>query len=60
MTKLLYRGVEYSDDQRGTKTLAEQMRRSELVYRGVAHDGERATVQTAPSVSLFYRGHRYA
>lgn len=60
MTKLLYRGVEYSDDQRAPKTLAEQMRRSELVYRGVAHDGERATPQTNSSVELFYRGHRLA
>ena len=61
MTKLLYRGVAYETGAKAPQTLAEQMKRPVLTYRGVEHDGERP-VEAAPraDVPMFYRGHRFA
>lgn len=61
MTKLLYRGVAYENAEKPTQTLADQMQRPELTYRGVAHDGERA-IDPAPArdIPMFYRGQRFA
>lgn len=61
MTKMIYRGVAYEAGAKSAQTLAEQMKRHELVYRGVEHDGERAT-PAAPraDIPLFYRGLRIA
>lgn len=61
MTKLLYRGVAYETGAKTTQTLADQMKRPALTYRGVEHDGERATTP-APTrdIPLFYRGQRFA
>ena len=61
MTKLLYRGVAYETGAKPTQTLADQMKRPVLTYRGIEHDGERA-VETAPAreVPMFYRGQRFA
>lgn len=61
MTKMMYRGVAYETGQKPVQTLADQMKRPVLTYRGVEHDGEKP-VQTAVDrdVPLFYRGHRYA
>ena len=61
MTKLLYRGVAYDKAEAPTKTLADQMKRAELTYRGVEHDGVRAA-DPAPKrdIPMFYRGQRFA
>lgn len=61
MTKLLYRGVAYEKAGKPAQTLAEQMQRPELTYRGIEHDGERA-IEPAPTrdVPMFYRGQRFA
>lgn len=61
MTNLLYRGVAYDKAEKPVKTLADQMKRPELTYRGVEHDGERAvTPAPAREVPMFYRGQRFA
>ena len=39
MTKLIYRGHDVKDASQVRQTLADQMRKPHLVYRGVAHDG---------------------
>lgn len=58
MTKMMYRGVAYDADHKLAASLAEQMRKKDLLYRGVAHDGVRPTepVQTFEHV---YRGVRF-
>mgnify|MGYP001793331305 CR=1 FL=1 len=58
MTKLMYRGVAYDAEQKPTRSLAEQMRKKDLVYRGTAHDGVRPT-ETAQPFDHVYRGVRY-
>ncbi|MEM9939428.1 MAG: DUF4278 domain-containing protein [Pseudomonadota bacterium] len=58
MTKLVYRGVAYDTEQKSAPTLVEQMRKKDLVYRGVAHDGVRPTEQVQPFEHV-YRGVRY-
>ncbi|MDJ0921447.1 MAG: DUF4278 domain-containing protein [Henriciella sp.] len=58
MTKLMYRGVAYDTEQKPAPTLAEQMRKKDLVYRGIAHDGVRP-VETAPAFEHVYRGVRF-
>ncbi|MEL7040422.1 MAG: DUF4278 domain-containing protein [Pseudomonadota bacterium] len=61
MTKLMYRGVAHETGAKPRQSLAEQMKRPSLVYRGVEHDGERAIESTeARSVPMFYRGQSYA
>ena len=61
VTKLFYRGVAYEAAPKRAQTLTEQMRRKELTYRGVEHDGEKAIETTvAREVPMFYRGHRFA
>ena len=61
MTKLLYRGVAYETGAKAPQTLADQMKRPALTYRGVEHDGERA-IEATPQrdIPMFYRGHRFA
>ena len=61
MSDLNYRGVEHTGEQeQRTQTLADQMRRPELVYRGVEHDGERPTERAPKKEALIYRGVRLA
>lgn len=60
MTKLVYRGVEYTTGAERKVTLADQMRRHDLVYRGVAHDGEAPRKVDARGYDHVYRGVRYA
>ncbi|MEO0608725.1 MAG: hypothetical protein AAFY82_10890 [Pseudomonadota bacterium] len=61
MTNLLYRGVAYDKADKSAQTLADQMKRPELTYRGVAHDGERAVdPSSAREIAKFYRGQRFA
>lgn len=60
MTTMTYRGVSYSP-KATTQTLAEQMRKPALTYRGVEHDGERAIeTRKADTGFLMYRGARFA
>lgn len=61
MTRLFYRGFEHETQVKPAQTLAEQMRRPVLTYRGVEHDGEQP-VTPAPSreIPMFYRGQRFA
>lgn len=56
MAELIYRGVPVKPAVLQTKTLADQMRRPTLIYRGVAHDGHRAIETPAKPVDLIYRG----
>jgi len=57
MTQLVYRGVAYTRTQDAPKTLAEQMKKGDLVYRGVAHDGERPVTEApTKTYGLIYRG----
>jgi len=61
MTTMTYRGVSYTPKTETTQTLAEQMRKPVLTYRGVEHDGERAIeTRKADSGLLLYRGARFA
>lgn len=61
MPKLIYRGVPVIKADAPSQTLAEQMKRPELFYRGVAHDGERPVAQPSKSKDdLVYRGARFA
>lgn len=60
MSKLVYRGVEYTTGAEQKVTLADQMRRHDLVYRGVAHDGEAPRKVENDSYGHVYRGVRYA
>ena len=60
MSKMVYRGVAYETGAKQTVTLADQMRRYDLVYRGVAHDGEAPRKADANSHDHVYRGVRYA
>ena len=61
MTQLIYRGVPVQKNQEATQTLADQMRRPTLIYRGVEHDGERAIEpQHTKREDLVYRGVRLA
>jgi hypothetical protein len=61
MAKLVYRGIVHETGQKPVQTLAEQMRRPVLMYRGVEHDGEKAieaaAVERRP---VFYRGYQHA
>ena len=47
MAELVYRGIVHETGQKPVQTLAEQMRRPVLTYRGVEHDGEQA-IEAAP------------
>lgn len=58
MTKMMYRGVAYDIEQKPAQSLAEQMRKNDLVYRGTHHDGERATDVAQPFEHV-YRGVRF-
>ncbi len=61
MAQLVYRGVPYAETPKARQSLADQMQRPNLTYRGIHHDGERAVEpQTRNDVPLVYRGHRYA
>jgi len=61
MAQLIYRGVPVQNNQEATQTLADQMRRPTLIYRGVEHDGERAIKpQHTKREDLVYRGVRLA
>jgi hypothetical protein len=60
MTRLTYRGVSYDPHQAPSQTLAEQMRRSDLVYRGIEHDGKVAKPVASHAHGHVYRGVRYA
>jgi len=59
MSKYIYRGVVVERVEK-LATLAQQIRRPSLVYRGVHHDGERTIEPTAEKKDLFYRGAHYA
>ena len=61
MAKLVYRGIVHETGQKPVQTLAEQMRRPVLTYRGVEHDGEQA-IEAAPIERrpVFYRGYQHA
>lgn len=61
MTKLVYRGVAYDANEK--KEEPRIVRRPELVYRGVVHNGIRTleqTNRTTETPHLFYRGFRTA
>lgn len=60
MTQLVYRGVPVVKREAAAQTLADQMRKPSLVYRGVAHDGERAVEPTRNNEDLIYRGAKLA
>jgi len=60
MNKLVYRGVAYEKGADRKVTLADQMRRYDLVYRGNAHDGEAPREVAAKGYDHVYRGVRYA
>ncbi|MBB35325.1 MAG: hypothetical protein CME88_03145 [Hirschia sp.] len=59
MTKLIYRGSDVHRAQK-QKTLAEQMRRFSLIYRGLKHDGEHATQPAPDRHDEVYRGAHFA
>jgi hypothetical protein len=59
MRKYIYRGV-VVDTPEQRSTLAQQMRRPALVYRGIKHDGERTLDPTPNTQNAFYRGAQYA
>jgi len=56
MAELIYRGVPVRAATQETKTLADQMRRPTLIYRGVEHDGHRPIEKAAKKADLIYRG----
>ncbi|MEM7777718.1 MAG: hypothetical protein AAF732_19165 [Pseudomonadota bacterium] len=61
MTKLIYRGVAFDTDQAPAEERV--IRRPELVYRGVAHNGIRPIERTSGTdvrTLLVYRGQRLA
>lgn len=60
MSKLVYRGVEHTVGAKQKETLADQMRRHDLVYRGVAHDGDMPRIEQTRAYEHVYRGVRYA
>ena len=61
MAKLVYRGVAHEMGQKPVQTLAEQMRRPVLTYRGVEHDGEKAIeTESVARRPVFYRGYQHA
>lgn len=60
MTKLIYRGHEVKDAPEVRQSLADQMRKPHLVYRGVAHDGTHPAEPAQRERRLIYRGHRFA
>ncbi|MEM9739718.1 MAG: hypothetical protein AAF829_07595 [Pseudomonadota bacterium] len=62
MKTLIYRGVAHTGAVKAkTQTLADQMSKPELTYRGIEHDGERATpVARKETVGLVYRGASFA
>ena len=60
MTKLIYRGHEVKDAPQARQTLADQMRKPHLVYRGIAHDGTHPVEIETGTRHLVYRGHRFA
>ncbi len=60
MTRLIYRGQPIREAASAPQTLAEQMRKPVLVYRGVVHDGTRPLATEPRERNLVYRGHRFA
>ncbi|MEO0464977.1 MAG: hypothetical protein AAF216_00420 [Pseudomonadota bacterium] len=61
MSNMIYRGVAYTTQTDAPKSLAEQMKKPQLVYRGIAHDGERAIpIATSRKDDQFYRGFKLA
>lgn len=60
MADLIYRGVPVKPAAEKTQTLADQMHRPTLIYRGVEHDGERAIEAAPKKENMFYRGVRLA
>ena len=60
MTKLIYRGHEVREADRAPQSLADQMRKPELFYRGVAHDGTHPIEPAQRERRLVYRGQRFA
>ena len=56
MAELIYRGVPVKPAAPETKTLADQMRRPTLIYRGIAHDGERPVEPATRKEDMIYRG----
>lgn len=59
MTKLIYRGHEVKTAA-VRQTLADQMRKPTLFYRGVAHDGTHPIEAAGRERRMVYRGHRFA
>lgn len=60
MTKLIYRGHEVKDAPEVRQSLADQMRKPHLVYRGVPHDGTHPVAPAQRARRLVYRGYRFA
>lgn len=60
MADLIYRGVAHKPAAPKTETLADQMRRPTLIYRGVEHDGTRPIETDRKQKELIYRGVRFA
>ena len=59
MTRLIYRGHDVKTVE-VRQTLADQMRKPALVYRGVAHDGTHPIEPEGRARRMVYRGHRFA
>jgi len=60
MAELIYRGAPVKAQAQETQTLADQMRRPTLIYRGLEHDGHHPVEPTTKKEVLFYRGVRLA
>ena len=60
MTRLIYRGHAIREASAAPQTLAAQMRKPELVYRGVLHDGTHPVDPAPRDRTLVYRGYRFA
>lgn len=60
MIRLFYRGHETREAAAAPQSLAEQMRKPVLVYRGVVHDGTCPLAPEPRERNLVYRGQRFA